>query len=104
LTAQQFIDRGSFDTKEKLRQWVYETAVMPADEYWAYQITLNYTYPRATAGEEPFASKWAAMPDGIIHKWEPRDIQFVVVGGETNAYWRLFGAGYQKTVSVDAWR
>ena len=28
----------------------------------------------------------------------------VVVGGETNGYWRIFGGGYAKTVSVDEWR
>ena len=28
----------------------------------------------------------------------------VVVGGETNGYWRIMGCNYQKTVSVDAWR
>jgi hypothetical protein len=25
----------------------------------------------------------------------------VVVGGETNGYWRIMGCTYQKTVSVD---
>ena len=62
LTARQFIDRGGFDTKEKLRQWVYETALMPRDEFWDYQIVKNYIEPRATAGEEPMASKWRAAP------------------------------------------
>jgi hypothetical protein len=28
----------------------------------------------------------------------------VVVGGETNPYWRIMGATYAKTVSVDDWR
>jgi hypothetical protein len=28
----------------------------------------------------------------------------VVVGGESNGYWRIMGANYQKTVSVDDWR
>jgi len=28
----------------------------------------------------------------------------VVVGGETNGYWRIMGCTYQKTVTVDAWR
>ena len=27
----------------------------------------------------------------------------VVVGGETNGYWRIMGSNYSKTVSVDAW-
>ena len=32
------------------------------------------------------------------------EIQVVVVGGETNGYWRIMGAWYRKSVSVDAWR
>jgi len=32
------------------------------------------------------------------------DIHVVVVGGETNGYWRIMGATYQKTASIDAWR
>ena len=27
-----------------------------AAEYWDYQLIQNYIYPRATFGEEPFAS------------------------------------------------
>jgi hypothetical protein len=104
LTARQFIDRGGFDTKEKLRQWVYETALMPQSEFWDYQIVKNYVLPRATAGEEPMASKWRAAPDELVHIWEPDEIQFVVVGGETNAYWRLMGSRYNKTICIDEWR
>src|SRR3954447_2501230 len=33
ITARQFIDRGGFDTKEKLIDWVYETATLPAEHY-----------------------------------------------------------------------
>src|SRR6185503_7741464 len=32
ITARQFIDRGGFDTKEKLIQWVHENATMQAAE------------------------------------------------------------------------
>jgi hypothetical protein len=65
LAARQFAERGGFDTKARLADWVYETA------------------------ERVF----------------PRDsIHVVVVGGETNAYWRMFGASYEQTVLVDSWR
>ena len=30
---------------------------MPAGEYWDYQLIQNYIYPRATFGEEPWASR-----------------------------------------------
>ena len=104
ITARQFIDRGGFDTKEQLIQWITDNARMPAGEYWDYQLIQNYIYPRATFGEEPWASKLEAAPDELIPMFRREDIHVVVVGGETNGYWRIMGCGYQKTVSVDAWR
>ncbi len=104
ITARQFIDRGGFDTKEKLIQWIHDNAMMPAGEYWEYQLIQNYVYPRATFGDEPWATMLKASPDELIPMFRLEDIQVVVVGGETNGYWRIMGAGYQKTVSVDDWR
>jgi hypothetical protein len=104
ITARQFIDRGGFDTKEKLIDWVYHNAQLPAGEYWDYQLIQNYVYPRATFGEEPYATKLKAPPDELIPMFRPDEIHVVVVGGETNGYWRIMGAGYNRTVSVDAWR
>jgi len=104
ITARQFIDRGGFDTKEKLIQWVYENAQMPAGEYWDYQLIQNYVYPRATYGEEPYATLLKAAPDEPIPMFRHDEIQVVVVGGETNGYWRIMGCNYAKTVSVDEWR
>jgi hypothetical protein len=104
ITARQFIDRGGFDAKEKLIDWVYENATLPAEHYWDYQLIQNYIYPRATFGEEPFASKLAAPPDQHIPMFEKKNIHVVVVGGETNGYWRIINGRYSKTVSIDEWR
>jgi hypothetical protein len=104
IAARQFIDRGNFDTKENLIQWVYENALMPAGEYWDYQLIQNYIFPRATFGEEPYSSKLKAAPDELIRMFKPDEIHAVVVGGETNGYWRIIGCNYQRTVSVDGWR
>ena len=104
ITARQFVDRGGFDTKEKLIKWVHETATMPAGEYWDYQLIQNYVYPRATYGEEPYATKLKAREDELIPMFTEDEIEVTVVGGETNGYWRIFGARYAKTVSVDEWR
>jgi hypothetical protein len=104
IAARQFIDRGGFDTKEKLIRWIYDNALMPAGEYWDYQLIQNYVYPRATFGEEPYASKLKAAPDEMVRMFKPDEIQVVVVGGETNGYWRIMGCNYQKTVSVDEWK
>jgi hypothetical protein len=32
------------------------------------------------------------------------DINVVIVGGETQRAWKIFGANYVTTVPVDAWR
>jgi hypothetical protein len=104
IAARQFIDRGGFTKKEALIDWLYEAARMPAGEYWDYQLVQNYVYPRATFGEEPWATNLKAAPDALIPIFRREDIHVVVVGGETNGYWRIMGCGYQKTVSVDEWR
>jgi hypothetical protein len=104
LTAQQFIDRGGFTSKEKLIDWLYDNARLPASEYWDYQLIQNYIYPRATFGDEPWASQLKALPEELIPMFRREDIHVVVVGGETNGYWRIMGCNYQKTVSVDEWR
>jgi hypothetical protein len=104
ITARQFIDRGGFTKKDAFIDWVYENARMPAGEFWDYQLVQNYLYPRATFGEEPWATKLKAAPDEMIQMWKREDIHVVVVGGETNGYWRIMGASYAKTVSVDDWR
>jgi len=102
--ADEFIDRAGFTKKDALIDWLYETATMPAGEYWDTQLIQNYIYPRATFGEEPWASKLKAAPDELIPIFRREDIHVVVVGGETNGYWRIMGCNYQKSVSVDEWR
>jgi hypothetical protein len=104
ITARQFIDRGGFTKKDALIDWIYDNARMPAAEFWDYQLVQNYLYPRATFGEEPWATKLKAAPDEMIQMYRREDIHVVVVGGETNGYWRIMGASYAKTVSVDDWR
>jgi len=104
IAARQFVDRGGFAKKDALIDWLCDAARMRADEYWDYQLIQNYVYPRATFGEEPWASKLKAAPDELIPMFRREDIHVVVVGGETNGYWRIMGANYQKTVPVDPWR
>jgi len=104
IAARQFVDRGGFDTKEKLIQWIHDNATMPAGVYWDYQLIENYVYPRALNGEEPHATKLKAADDELIPIFRLNGIHVVVVGGETNGYWRIMGCGYQKSVSIDEWR
>src|SRR5256886_811060 len=104
IAARQFVDRGGFAKKDALIDWLHDTARMKAGEYWDYQLIQNYIYPRATFGEEPWASKLKAAPDEEIPMFRREDIHVIVVGGETNGYWRIMGCNYKKTEPVDAWR
>ena len=104
ITANQFVDRGGFDTKEKLIEWIHENATLPAGLYWDYQLIENYVYPRALNGEEPWATMLKAKDDEMIPVFSPENIHVVVVGGETNGYWRIMGCGYAKSVNIDEWR
>jgi hypothetical protein len=104
ITAQQFVDRGGFDTADKLIRWVYENATMPAEVYWDYQLIQNYVYPKALKGVEPYATMLRAPKDEPIPVYPIDSIHVVVVGGETNGYWRIMGCNYSKSVSIDEWR
>ena len=75
LTAQQFIDRGGFDTKAKLIRFIHETAEMPAGRYWDLQLVQNYVYPWATFGKEPMAivAQGQASTKPIHHLPRKRD-------------------------------
>jgi len=104
ITARQFVERGGFDKKEKLIHWAWDAARIPAARYWDLQLIQNYIYPRATFGEEPYASKLKAAPDELIPQFVEGEINVVCVGGETNGYWSIQGTRHSKTVSVDEWR
>ena len=104
IAAHLFVERGGFKTAEALLDWIHDAARMRADEYWDYQLAQNYLYPRATAGEEPYASKLRAAPHELIPMFRREDVHVVVVGGETNGYWRIMGCNYQTTASIDDWR
>jgi hypothetical protein len=104
ITANQFVERGGFDSKEKLIQWIYDHATMPAQVYWDYQLVQNYVYPRALNGVEPYATMLKAADDELISVYPIDKIHVVVVGGETNGYWRIMGCNYSKSISIDAWR
>ena len=74
-----------------------EGPLMPPDVTSPVGVT-----PPIVASDE--LGSLATPPDELVHMFTRDEIQVVVVGGETNGYWRIFGASYGKTVSVDDWR
>jgi hypothetical protein len=103
IVARLYIERG-IRTKQQLIDWCAENALLPAKEYWDDMWVQTLSRPLAVAGVEPYASRLKAKPDEIVHMFEPKEINIAVVGGETQGAWKMFGARYDKTISIDAWR
>ena len=92
------------DTKQKLIDWCAANAQLPAREYWDDQWVQTLLRPLAVAGVEPYAGRLKAKPDEIVQMFEPGEINIAVAGGEAQGAWKMFGARYERTISIDAWR
>jgi hypothetical protein len=103
IVARLFQSRG-INSKQDLIDWCAENGRLPARDYWDDQWMQTLVRPHAVAGVEPYASRLKAAPDEIVQMYEPDEINVVVVGGETQGAWKMFGATHVSTVSVDAWR
>lgn len=103
IVARLFEAKG-IKSKQDLINWVVANARLPAREYWDDQWMQTLIRPHAVAGVEPYASRLKAAPDEIVQMYEPEEVNVVVVGGETQGAWKIFGADYVTTVSVDDWR
>lgn len=104
IAAREFVERGGFEGKGALADWIYDNALLPAGEFWDNQMVQTLLYPEAQNGVEPWASHLLAADDELVRMFLREEIQVVVVGGETIGTWRMIGARYHGTFSVDAWR
>ncbi|HXQ26608.1 MAG TPA: UGSC family (seleno)protein [Candidatus Acidoferrales bacterium] len=103
LIAQNLKDRG-YDTKEKLIDWLYKNTTQSVKEYKSRDFAYGFDYPRALNKIEPYAT-WYKMPDdAIIPRWPHlNDINVVVAGGQTNAFFQGGSLSYGVSVSIDKW-
>jgi hypothetical protein len=103
LTAKLLVDQG-YDTKEKLQDWLWKNTTVTAKEYRESFLAYVWLYPRALAGEQPYATWWKASDDTPIPCWpKADDIAFVVAGGQTNAMFQIGNMNYSGSVSIDKW-
>jgi hypothetical protein len=113
LVAKGFAELGF--TKQSLIEWCAEHALMKARDYWDDMAIQTLVRPHAVAGVEPYATRWRAAPDDLIHIFRPEDISIVVTGGETQANFKMFGGRYygrgpgvdnrgKPTILIDEWR
>jgi hypothetical protein len=104
LAANKLVEYG-FDTREKLVDWLAESSLRPAREYWDNQWMQTLVRPWAVLGQEPFAAHLKAEPDEPVQTFRPQDISVVVVGGETGGTYKLIAGGLRDSiVSIDDWR
>lgn len=94
-----------FITKEMLAEWLSKNVSIPAQQYWGNGIiTTGYT-SLALQGIEPYATWYRLPPDSLIEPFNnPKAINTVVVGGQTNTIWFITDFRVGKGVSVDSWR
>jgi hypothetical protein len=105
LVARMLHDQEGFATKEMLARWLSENAKMTARQYWGNGVTATFNWNFGLQGLEPFAT-WQKIPqDTLITPFNnPRAINTVVVGGQTNTLWFITDFRPGKGVSIDAWR
>jgi len=103
--ADQLRNTQGFETKEALGEWLSENSVVPAETYWANSIASGINGPMGDQGLEPYAT-WRKVPgDTLIHHLtNGRNINTIVVGGETASVWFITDFMGGRGVSIDAWR
>ncbi|HXU22139.1 MAG TPA: hypothetical protein VN788_16265 [Verrucomicrobiae bacterium] len=103
LVAKRLAAQG-YGTKEKLSEWLWKNTMRTAKEYRESSLSYVYTYPLALEGREPYATWWKAPEDTLI-PWFPKatSINFVVCGGQTNAFFQVGNMSHVKSASIDKW-
>lgn len=105
LVAKNLKEMQGFDTKEAYSRWLSENVKIPAGQYWKADINYAFTLPLAQEGIEPYASWYKLPEDALIAPYNtPEEINIVVMGGETNAFWKTTDFAYSTSAAIDKWR
>lgn len=105
LVARILKEHEGFTTKEKLGQWLAKNVKVPAHQFWGNGLATSFYANLGLQGLEPYAT-WQKIPeDSLIEPFtNPKNINTVVVGGQTNTIWFITDFRVGKGVSIDAWR
>ena len=104
LVAGILYDQG-FTTKEMLAQWLSKNVRIPVQQYWGNGMITTGLTSLASQGLEPYATWQKLPPDSLIEPFtNPKAINTVVVGGQTNTIWFITDFIVRRGVSIDAWR
>ncbi|MCJ7684033.1 MAG: hypothetical protein MUO68_07025 [Desulfobacteraceae bacterium] len=105
LVAKNLKELQGFKIKEAYSRWLSENVKIPAGQYWKADINYAFMLPLAQQGIEPYAS-WSNLPDdALIAPYNiPEASKIIVMGGETNAFWKTTDFAYSLSASIDEWR
>ena len=105
LVARNLKEMQGFGTKADYSSWLSENVKVPAGQYWAADMVYAFMLPLAGQGIEPYAS-WRNLPDdALLTPFNyPQNINVIVAGGETNAFWKTTDFEHVVSASVDEWR
>jgi hypothetical protein len=94
-----------FTAKEMLAQWLSRNVRIPAKQYWGNGIITTGYSSLARQGLEPYSTWQKLPPESLIEPFnDPKFINTVVVGGQTNTIWFITDFRVGKGVSIDNWR
>jgi hypothetical protein len=103
LVAQRLVAQG-YDKKEKLTDWVFKNTKRTVKDFKQSFLAPFHLYPLALEGREPYAT-WYKMPEDAMIPFflSARQINFVVCGGQANAFFQLANMGHMRSESIDKW-
>jgi hypothetical protein len=105
LVARNLKEMQGFETKEAYSRWLSENVKIPTGQYWKADINYAFMLPLAQQGIEPYASWYNLPDDALIAPYNiPEAINIIVMGGETNAFWKTTDFAYSLSASIDEWR
>lgn len=105
LVAGMLHDHEGFGSKEKLAEWLSKNTKMPIRQFWGNGLATSIYSSLARQGLEPYKT-WQTMPeDALIEPFNnPKAINTVVVGGQSNTIWFITDFRVGKGVLIDTWR
>lgn len=103
LVAKRLVDQG-YDNKEKLSDWVFKNTQRTVKDFKESFLASFHLYPLALQGREPYAS-WYKLPDDAMIPFfvSEKQINFIVCGGQANAFFQIANMNHGRSASIDKW-
>jgi hypothetical protein len=105
LVARILHDQEGFTSKEAFARWLADNTEIPAHQYWGNGLTTSFYSNLGLQGVEPYATYRKQPPDEPVKPFtNPKAINTVIVGGQTNTMWFVTDFRLGKGILIDDWR